>query len=50
MLDIHKDSSNITYEFILSLKGEVINQGDGWQSPEEIKNWLENTKKAMEEK
>ena len=50
MLYIHKDFSNITYEFILTLKGEVVNQGDGWESPEEIKDWLDKTKQALEEK
>jgi len=49
MIDIHKDASGKTYEYILTYKNEEILQGDGWISKEEIYRFFGNLQNAISE-
>lgn len=47
MVTIRKDATGITFEYILSLKGRDILQGDGWESRAEILTFLKEIVEAV---
>lgn len=49
MLTIKKDCSGKTYEYILTYKDDEIMQGDGFESEEEINEFLQNIMLGLNE-